>query len=216
MTFHDVLFPVDISYGSTGGPAWSTDVLALKSGVETRVSNWSNARHRFNVAYGIKSPAQFLTMLRFFHARRGRLYPFRYKDWANYTTNADGKTAPGHSDQVLGTGTGALTVFDLLKLESDAAGSWTRMLTKIVASTTRVSINGAEKLPGDATYPWTVNLLTGRITFTAAAPPNTEIVRGGCQFHTPTRFDTDDLPGTYEAFETLSISDIPLVEVREC
>ncbi|MFN9789781.1 MAG: DUF2460 domain-containing protein, partial [Holosporales bacterium] len=55
MSFHPVLFPVDISYGSAGGPQFSTDVVETISGFEQRNVNWSQARLRYNVAYGVRS-----------------------------------------------------------------------------------------------------------------------------------------------------------------
>ena len=63
MSFHPVLFPVDISYGSAGGPQFSTDVVETISGFEQRNVNWSQARLRYNVAYGVRSAAQLETLL---------------------------------------------------------------------------------------------------------------------------------------------------------
>jgi hypothetical protein len=36
MAFHEVRFPTDISYGSSGGPEFSTDIVITSSGHEQR------------------------------------------------------------------------------------------------------------------------------------------------------------------------------------
>ena len=72
--FHEVRFPDAIAYGATGGPVWSTTIAALSTGAEQRNQNWVNARHRWNVATGIKRLADFHQVLRFFQARRGRAW----------------------------------------------------------------------------------------------------------------------------------------------
>ena len=66
--FHEVRFPDSIAYGATGGPVWSTTIAALSTGAEQRYQNWVNARHRWNVATGIKRLADFHQVLRFFQA----------------------------------------------------------------------------------------------------------------------------------------------------
>ncbi len=38
MSFHDVRFPTDISYGSSGGPGFSTAIIEVDSGAEERIS----------------------------------------------------------------------------------------------------------------------------------------------------------------------------------
>jgi uncharacterized protein (TIGR02217 family) len=47
MSFVEVQFPSDISYGATGGPMFLTDVVATVSGHEQRNSKWSQARARY-------------------------------------------------------------------------------------------------------------------------------------------------------------------------
>jgi len=57
MGFHEVRFADDISYGSSGGPGFSTNIVRLDSGAEVRIPRWSSGTHRYNVAYGLKSQA---------------------------------------------------------------------------------------------------------------------------------------------------------------
>ena len=72
MSFVEVQFPSDISYGATGGPMFLTDVVATVSGHEQRNSKWSQARARYNVASGVKTETQWQALIAFFRARRGK------------------------------------------------------------------------------------------------------------------------------------------------
>lgn len=82
--FHEVLFPTDISYGSSGGPKWKTAVWTADSGYEARVSDWANVRAEYDVSMGIQSEAQANALTDFFMNRRGRAFAFRFKDWNDY------------------------------------------------------------------------------------------------------------------------------------
>ncbi len=109
MSFAETRFPADISYGSAGGPEYSTDVIITYSGHEQRNSNWADARCRFNVAYGVKTADQVADLISFFRARKGQSEGFRYKDWTDF--EAFGET--------LGTGNGSATQFQLVKRSGD-------------------------------------------------------------------------------------------------
>lgn len=82
--FHEVLFPVDISYGSSGGPKLKTSVWTSDSGFEARVIDWNATRGEYDVSHGIKTHAQMQALTAFFMNRRGRAYGFRFKDWNDY------------------------------------------------------------------------------------------------------------------------------------
>lgn len=82
--FHEVLFPTDISYGSSGGPKWKTAVWGADSGFEARVQAWESVRAEYDVSFGVQSEAQAETLTSFFMNRQGRAYAFRFKDWNDY------------------------------------------------------------------------------------------------------------------------------------
>ena len=69
--FHDVRFPLDLGYGATGGPQFSTQVVTTGSGYEQRNSSWSDARLHYDAGVGVRSEADLATLLTFFRARRG-------------------------------------------------------------------------------------------------------------------------------------------------
>ena len=80
MSFDEVRFPTAISYGSIGGPEFSTEVIVLSNGHERRNQNWTYPRERWNVAYGVKAREHLIDLVEFFYARRGRAIGFRFKN----------------------------------------------------------------------------------------------------------------------------------------
>ena len=84
MAFHEVRFPDDISRGARGGPERRTQVVELASGDEERNASWASSRRRYDAAYGIRRADDLAAVVAFFEARNGRLYGFRWKDWADY------------------------------------------------------------------------------------------------------------------------------------
>ena len=140
MTFHEVRFPDDIAYGATGGPAYSTSVVATASGYEQRNMNWSAARGAWDVSSGLKKPSQLDLLIAFFRARKGKAYGFRFKDWTDYKATG----------QLLGTGNGANKVFQLVKIYASGAGSETRTITKPVLGTVKPYLAGVSVRQGSA------------------------------------------------------------------
>ena len=160
MVIKEIRFPVDLSYGSTGGPGYSTDISATKSGHETALLEWSQARHQYQASFGPRTQAQLEQVLALFHAVRGRGYGFRFKDWADFRSGAK-EAEPTATDQTLGTGDGATLTFQLQKTYSYSGETYARTITKPVSGTTLVSIQ-------DVTDPrWTVSTVTGIVTFSA-------------------------------------------------
>jgi uncharacterized protein (TIGR02217 family) len=132
--FHEVRFPDNIAYGATGGPEFATTVVATGAGHEKRNVNWSEARGRWDVASGLKKQAQIDELIAFFRARRGKAYGFRFKDWTDYKA----------SSQLLGTGDGALTQFQLIKRYPSGSAIEVRTIIKPVAGTVKVYLDDVE------------------------------------------------------------------------
>jgi uncharacterized protein (TIGR02217 family) len=153
MAFHDTRFPVNISRGARGGPERRTQIVELSSGDEERNATWSDSRRRYDVAYGIRKADDLAAVVTFFEARGGRLYGFRFKDWSDYKSSLP-SVATSRTDQSIGTGTGALKTFQLVKRYTSGAQTWTRTITKPVAGTLLVALNGVNQASG-----WTVDAL---------------------------------------------------------
>jgi len=207
MAFHEIRFPDNISRGARGGPERRTQIVELASGDEERNASWANSRRRYDAAYGIRRADDLAAVVVFFEARNGRLYGFRWKDWGDYKSCLPSGT-PAETDQVIGTGDGATTVFQLVKAYTSGAQSWIRTITKPVAGTVTVALDGIMQAVG-----WSVDTTTGQITFTAA-PATGIAVTAGFEFDVPVRFDTDRLDVIHDIERLGSITSIPLIEVR--
>lgn len=207
MAFHEVRFPDDISRGARGGPERRTQIVELASGAEERNASWANSRRRYDVAYGIRRADDLAAVVAFFEARNGRLHGFRFKDWADHKSCLPSQV-PGPTDQVVGTGDGSQTVFQLVKSYASGAQSWTRVIAKPVADTVRVALDGIEQGNG-----WAVDPTTGLLGF-AAEPSNGVTITAGFEFDVPVRFDSDLLDVTLDVERLGSITSIPLLEIR--
>jgi uncharacterized protein (TIGR02217 family) len=207
VAFHEIRFPDNISRGARGGPERRTQVVELASGDEERNASWANSRRRYDVAYGIRRADDLAAVVAFFEARNGRLFGFRYKDWADYKSSLPSQ-AITPADQQIGTGTGSLKTFQLAKRYTSGAQTWTRTIAKPVTGTVRVALGMVEQVSG-----WTLDSTTGAVTFTTA-PSNAVIVRAGFEFDVSVRFDTDMLDVTLDIERLGSITSIPLLEIR--
>lgn len=202
--FHEVLFPVDISLNSEGGPTRRTEIVTLVSGHEERNSPWAGSRRSYNAGYGVKSLADIEAVIHFFEARRGRLYGFRFRDPFDHKSSSLAET-PDAEDQAIGTGDGATTAFQLVKTYQSGPAAYQRQIRKPVAGSVLAAVDGA---PAS----FLVDETTGLVTF-AAAPPAGAIVTAGFLFDTPVRFDADAMRINLAAFEAGDIPSIPLIEV---
>jgi len=199
MSFHDVLFPPTISYGSSGGPGFNTTVLELASGHEQRNINWSEVRARYDVSYGVKTPEEMDLLIAFFYARQGKAYGFRYKDWADYQI----------TDQLIGIGDGVTQNFQVYKrYEGETAYAYDRPIRKIVAGSYAITDNGA------AVATNRLNIDTGLLSLTSAPSVGHEVRILNMEFDVPVRFDIDEMNVSYEDYNNLSWPSIPLVELK--
>lgn len=207
--FHDVRFPVSVSFKSSGGPMRRTEIVELQSGAEERNTPWAHGRRRYDAGTGIRSLSELEAVLSFFEARRGALHAFRWKDFADFrscVSNAD--ISP--LDQMLGTGDAATTSFQLVKTCESGAYAYVRPITKPVSGTVRVAVDGVEVDASD----WSVDHMSGIITFDA--PPDAgEGITAGFEFDVPARFDTHEMALSLEGFEAGQMPSIQVVEVRD-
>ena len=204
--FDDIRFPVSISRGASGGPERKTEIVSLASGAEERNTRWAHSRRRYNAGFGVKSLDEIHAVIAFFEERRGQLHGFRWKDHADFKSCAPGGTI-ARTDQALGTGTGTQTAFQLVKRYGSGLRDYLRVVSKPVAGTVLVGVNGV------AATGVTINASTGVVTF-ASAPAAGAQVTAGFEFDVPVRFDTDALVVNLESFRAGAVPEIPVVEIR--
>ncbi len=205
--FHEVRFPTAIAFGASGGPERKTDIVALGSGHEERNSRWADSRRRYNAGYGVKSLDDLHAVIAFFEERRGRLYGFRWRDRADWKSCVP-SAALSAIDQAIGTGDGATTAFQLVKMYGATHAPWSRTIAKPVAGSILVAVDGTPLTEG-----WSADDTTGVVTF-AAPPEEGAAITAGYEFDVPVRFDSDTLEINLSHFAAGDIPAIPLVEIR--
>ena len=192
MSFVEVQFPTDISYGATGGPVFLTDVVTTVSGHEQRNSKWSQARARYNVASGVKTEAQWQALIAFFRARRGKAVGFRFKDFSDYLAVNQPLISLGDDE------------YQMVKRYVSGSVVSERVITKPVAGTVKLYRNSLLQVSG-----WSVDTTTGIITTALTGTLTVDY-----EFDVPVRFDTDELALSMDSYNAGSWNNIPLIEVR--
>ena len=186
MSFHNTQLDPDISYGAVGGPTYGTTIQTTASGHEYRIARQAQARRKYQFAKELMEPAEWGQLLEFWHARRGHLHGFRMKDWADYSSAADGVGAHAATDQVIGTGDGTTTQFQLLKIyDFGGINPYTEAITLPVAGTVLAKVGAT------ITTAFTISNPGGVITF-ATAPANGLTITAGYQYDRAVRFDTSN------------------------
>jgi len=205
--FDDVPYPLALGRDAAVIAEFSTSVAVTASGFERRRSQWSNARLRFDVGPGVRSEAELGELIAFYRARRGPARGFRLRDPSDFSSRAMTGT-PTAVDQRLGTGDGLATDFALVKRYGQGEDAQVRRITRPVAASVTVSIDGEAQTEG-----WT--LLPGGTVSFAAAPLPGSAVRAGFLFDVPVRFAEDQLEVSGAAFAAGEAPSVPLVEIRE-
>jgi uncharacterized protein (TIGR02217 family) len=209
MEFHDIRYPANLSFGSTGGPERRTEIVTLANGYEERNSPWANSLHRFDAGSGLRSLDDLAALIAFFESRRGALYGFRWKDWSDYKSCLPSQEV-SPTDIEIGRGDGATTVFQLKKTYVSGPASYPRPITKPVSGTVKIAVAGLPKVEGTE---FTYDASTGLVTF--SFPPDIDAqVSAGFEFDVPVRFDTDRITISVASFQAGEVPDVPVMEVR--
>ena len=197
--FIEKTFPTDISYNSSGGPEYSTEVLTTTNGAEHRQSKWQAPKMRFNVSTGIKNTRQMLQILEFFRICKGRQIAFRYKDWSDFKCS---------DEEVEIIDTKTLQLVKNYKLDTEIIEQ--RIILKPVQNTVKIYISG-QQLTQDK---FSVDYSTGIVTLQNALENLNTKVTADFEFDIPARFDTDYLPVTMESHGFFSLPEIPIIEIK--
>lgn len=210
-SFHDVQFPIAISFGASGGPERRNEIVTLASGREKRNARFAQSRRSFDAGTGVRSLTDLHDVLVFFEARRGSLHGFRFRDPFDMKSCRPEQTH-AHGDQTLGIGDGVRTRFALTKTYGSGGDAYARLIRKPVLASLTVAVNGAARAsPADFSF----DDLTGDIVFAGGSIPAAgQTVTAGYEFDVPVRFDTERLSLSLTAFKAGQIPTIPLVEVQ--
>ncbi|WP_439124473.1 phage distal tail protein, Rcc01695 family [Marivita sp.] len=209
MQFHEVRFPTALSFGSIGGPERRTDVVTLASGFEERNTPWANSRRRYDAGIGLRSMDDIDALIAFFEARRGQMYGFRWKDWADFKSCKPSAQVSA-TDQVIGTGDGVEATFVLRKGYVSGDAVYRRPVTKPVEGTVVLAVDGVALVDG---VDFSIDITTGLVTF-FTAPSVGVSISAGFEFDVPVRFDTDRIQTSAATFQAGDVPDVPIVELR--
>lgn len=85
MAHLNIELPRRIRSGVVGGPEFSTEIVEVNNGTESRNGLWYNGKLRLEVEY-VQDFAAKEELVKFFRAVRGRLHSFNVRDWSDYQT----------------------------------------------------------------------------------------------------------------------------------
>jgi len=195
MSFHEVRLPSRLAFGSTGGVERRTEIVTLESRYERRSTPWAQGRRRYLMVANLRSLDAMAALTEFFEARRGRLYGFRFRGFADFKSCAPGAVVSAE-DQVLGTGDGVRTRFDLIKRYGEGDDALERRVREPVAGT------GAGRGDGCGAGCRRVRVRCGDGRGDAGGcAAGGAVVTAGFEFDVPVRFDADRIEVTLESFE---------------
>jgi len=198
---------------------------------------WENSRRRYDVASGVKTYSDLRGILDFYQCMRGSAYGFRFKDWTDYTTASDGRSARARYDGLLYKGIVGQAAYGIVVplvkryqldlLSSDLIGNTktsevVREIHKPVYGTVTIGLkshadgsetNWYDDFPADD---WGVDHTTGLVSLSNV--PVGYDVWCGFEFDVPVRFTKamDDLCSvSLEGYEFGVTDSIELVEILD-
>lgn len=168
MFYESPRFPDYLAYGLVEGPAFSSTVIQVKSGAESRNQQWSQELHTFDGSTTGRKQSERDEITSFFRTMAGRINGFRIKDYADFQDGGAG----------LLRATTIANVYQLIKRYTSGSQTYNRDITKPISPIV---------LSGGGSY--TVDYTTGLVTVVSGAIPTAWTG----QFDVPARFDHDDL-----------------------
>jgi len=202
-------FPPSISYQSSGGPVWNTQVVQTASGREQRIQSWQDALRKWDAMNGVRTDAQLDELHAWFLVTAGMAHGFRFKDWKDYSaTSTNGSGLINATGLGNGTATG-----QLYKLYSVGSSGYARKIVKPVPGTVTIRKNGNVVAFGTGSGQCQLDTATGVVTFYGTAPSGSDTLTWTGEFDVPVRFDTDSFSASYEDLNASSVA-LPIVEIR--
>jgi uncharacterized protein (TIGR02217 family) len=185
-----------IAYGATGGPEWATAVFTAPGGWEERQQQWAQVRGRWDVSFLNVTGEQAQGLVTFFRAVAwGKAGSFCFTDWRDHTFA-----------NVIGTGDGTTSVFQLVKVYTSGALSYSRPLTRPIVSRLVITLNGV------LTSAYTVTEPGGLVQFDAP-PASGAVIHASGDYEVLVRFESDHLAITCVAPNVFSCAGLGLVEL---
>ena len=189
----------------------------VDSGAESVNQQWQHPLHRYTLPQAVRDMEIFQSVRDHWLVMRGPAHTWPFRDPLDFASRplAQSAIAPAitDTDQIIGTGNGSQTKFQLVKTYQVGSQTYTRKIhLPVVASVlVKVAVQGAEVQP-----PHTVTRYGGQVIFDTP-PPAGRLITAGFLFDVEVRFEADNaFDGIVSTFSLGGYADIPLVEVRKC
>lgn len=193
MSYINTRLSTCVAYGFSGGPEYSTLIVAMDNGREQRNRQWLYPRHRYSAQYLNLSKQAQKEILAAFHAAAGQLHVFRFKDANDFEAVAES----------LAPAIGTSTPVQLIKTYALGSQSTIRLI--------QAPVTGAVIKRNGVAVAGTLDTQTG--LFTPSAPWVAGTFTWDGEFDVWVRFASD-----FNAFSigapNARTSDVELIEVR--
>jgi uncharacterized protein (TIGR02217 family) len=163
-------FPSSLGFNFSGGPMFSTDIVVVGSGFESRNKNWAQALGKWSCNHMPKTRAETDTLIAYFRIAAGRANGFRFKDWTDFQAD----TTQGIIGSGFGTG---LPAYQLQKRYTTGASNYDRPIVKPV--TVAPLRNGLPITAGAAAGNYALDSTTGILTLVADASSSASSITAG-------------------------------------
>lgn len=206
-------------------PRFSTRIVLAKSGDETRNRNWQAPLRKFMLPEAICDQNDLEDALDFWLIVGGPAANWPFRDPTEFAscrlTGAGVVPAYAASDQVLGTGDGLTSTFQLVKVRQIGSATFSRTILLPVVSTIGIFFEGhtPAATPPALGGPYTITSVSrpgGKVSISPAPKLGVTMTWGGL-FDTLVRFEADDtFDAVMHAFMTSGASPLNFVESRSC
>lgn len=82
--FLEIRLDERISYGAQGGPKFSTNIIQIQNGFESRNINWAYPLCEYDISYSVRQLDDLKEIVKFFRIVKGKAIGFRFKDWSDF------------------------------------------------------------------------------------------------------------------------------------
>lgn len=219
--FLDIYAPAEMpGFPCFSSPRFSTLITQVDSGAEDANRRWQHPLYRFTLPEAVRDHAVYEALRDHWLIMGGPAQSWPFKDPLDFASQAlpAANLAPAvtATDQLLGTGDGIATQFQLVKTYSRSGQSYQRSIHLPRSGTVLVAIDGVDPAALSPPIGWTVSRPGGVITFDAP-PPIGQDVTAGYLFDVEVRFENDDaFDGIVQSYQVSGFADVTLIEVRPC
>lgn len=214
-------YPVEV------GPLFSTQLVAVDSGAEQANRRWADPIRQISIPNGVRDHPTFEDIKSHWLVMGGPAHTWPWRDPTDFASveleQINEVPTVALDDQVLGTGDGLTTTFQLKKRYTVGASTYDRdihfpitssVLIGIAPPSSPLSITPIGSFSPTTTF--TVSRPGGVVTFSSAIPSGYTLT-AGFLFDIQVRYESDDtFRGIMRTFGVSGFADVPLMEVRYC